>query len=103
MAHSQPHWRWPGVSMEALGAAKPASQEELTPVQLDGRLDRAARCIARQLRVLSRIDRHPAEVKSAEAVFKTMLKTLEVMGETHELLTKHKGWPESRPSSSVQK
>src|SRR5262249_29470729 len=31
---------------------------------------------------------HPAEVKSAEAVFRTMLKTQEVMAQTYQLLTK---------------
>jgi len=81
-------------------AAKPASHERPNPIQLDGLLDRAARCLVRQLRVLSRTGRHPADVRSAEAVFKTMLTTQEVMAQTRELVAKSKGWPESRPSSS---
>ena len=71
-------------------ASKPESQERQAPVQLDRLLDAANRCLVRQLRVLSRINRHPAQVKSAEAVFKAMLQTQETMAQTHEILTQTK-------------
>ena len=73
--------------MEALMASTPESQERQASVQADRQLDTANRCLVRQLRLLSRIGRHPAQVKSAESVFKTMLETQETLAQTHELLT----------------
>jgi len=81
-------------------ASKP--QERRDSVQLDRLLNKADRCLARQLRVLSKTGGHPAEVKSAEAVFKTMLKTQEVMAQTHELLTKPAGRAELQCVSGTE-
>jgi hypothetical protein len=81
-------------------ASKP--QERQDSGQLDRLLDRADRCLVRQLRVLSRTGRHPAEVKSAEAVFQIMLQTQEVMAQTHELLTKLKGGAELQPGLGAE-
>ena len=86
--------------MEALMASKP--QERQDSVQLDRLLNKADRCLVRQLRVLSRTGHHPAEVKSAEAVFKTMLKTQEVMAQAHELLTKPAGRVEFQPNLGAE-
>ena len=86
--------------MEALMGSKLQQRQE--SVQLDQLLDRAERCLVSQLRVLSRTGRHPAEVKSAEAVFKTMLKTQEVMVQTHKLLSKPAGRVELQPSSGAE-
>ena len=79
-------------------APRPESQERQAPAT--GRhLDTANRCLVRQLRVLSRVGRHPAAVKLAEAVFKTMLETQETMVQTHELLTHSNDGRELRASS----
>ena len=79
-------------------APRPESQER--QASATGRhLDTANRCLVRQLRVLSRIGRHPAAVKLAEAVFKTMLETQETMVQTHELLTHSNDGRELRASS----
>src|SRR5262249_16351940 len=79
-------------------APRPESQER--QASATGRyLDTANRCLVRQLRVLSRIGRHPAAVKLAEAVFKTMLETQETMVQTQELLTHSNDGRELRASS----
>ena len=79
-------------------APRPESQER--QASATGRhLDTANRCLVRQLRVLSRVGRHPAAVKLAEAVFKTMLETQETMVPTHELLTHSNDGRELRASS----
>ena len=83
-------------------APRPESQER--QASATGRyLDTANRCLVRQLRVLSRIGRHPAAVKLAEAVFKTMLETQETMVQTHELLTHTATMEESFEQAQVVK
>ena len=78
-------------------APRPESQER--QASATGRhLDTANRCLVRQLRVLSRVGRHPA-VKLAETVFKTMLETQETMVQTRELLTHNNDGRELRASS----
>ena len=76
--------------MEALMASKPEFQERQASVQADRHLDTANRCLVRQLRVLSRIGRHPKQAKLAEALFNTMLQTQETMVQTHELLNERR-------------
>jgi hypothetical protein len=44
---------------------KPESQERPAANQADRHLDTANRCLVRQLRVLSRLGRHPPQVKLA--------------------------------------
>src|SRR5262245_2895951 len=88
--------------MEALMASNPEFQEGQAPVQLDRLLDAADRCLVRQLRVLSRIGGHPAQIKSAEAVFKTMLQTQETMAQTHEILTQTKIGAELQSSPDAE-
>ena len=79
-------------------APRPESQER--QASATGRhLDTANRCLVRQLRVLSRVGRHPAAVKLAETVFKTMLETQETMVQTRELLTHNNDGRELRASS----
>jgi len=79
-------------------APRPESQER--QASATGRhLDTANRCLERQLRVLSRVGRHPAAVKLAETVFKTMLEAQETMVQTHELLTHSNDGRELRASS----
>jgi len=51
--------------MEALMTQKPESQERPAANQADRHLDTANRCLVRQLRVLSRLGRHPPQVKLA--------------------------------------
>jgi len=80
-------------------ASKPEFQERQASVQANQHLDRANRCLVRQLRVLSKIGPHPEQVKLAEAVFKTMLETQETMVKTHELLTDSNEERELRASS----
>ena len=54
----------------------------------------------RQLRVLSKID--PAQVKSAEAVFKAMLQTQETMAQTQAILTETKTGAELQSSPDAE-
>ena len=81
---------------------KPESQERQASARADRNLDTANRCLVRQLRVLSRIGRHPEQVKLAEAVFKTMLQTQETMVQTHQLLTHTNEDRELRASSGAE-
>jgi len=61
------------------------SSKQHNAAKLASLLETANRCLVRQLRLLS--NAHPASTGSAEAIFETMLQSLEAMAEAQELLT----------------
>lgn len=54
-------------------------QERQRLAEADRHLDTGDHCLVRQLRALSTLDRHGANLSLAEAVLKTMLRTHELM------------------------
>jgi hypothetical protein len=66
-------------------------QERQHLAEADRHLDTANHCLVRQLRALSTLGRHGANLSLAEAVLKTMLRTQELMVQDKERIERKLG------------
>ena len=86
-------------------ASKPELQERQALAEAQRHLDTANHCLVRQLRILSRLGSHTSNLSLAEALFKTMMQThqLIVEGKQRLELRQDSGAPKRSRSSNLNK
>src|SRR5262245_34194786 len=81
-------------------ASKPELQERQALAEAQRHLDTANHCLVRQLRALSRLGRHTSNLSLAEALFKTMMQTHQLIVEGKQRLELRSGTGTSKRSRS---